>query len=60
MQQGGQGFGLPAAMEFFVNAQLRLFELLLFPGSSECGITADRLDACANAAAVLIALDQVG
>jgi hypothetical protein len=37
---------------------IRLLEMLLFPASCEYGISWDRVDGCANALVVLIALDQ--
>jgi hypothetical protein len=57
MRKGLEGFGLNLSSEIFPRATERLLEMLLFPASCEYGISWDRVDGCANALVVLIALD---
>ena len=64
---GGVGFGaaviahsLDGSVEpqsLFSYALQRLFEMIIFPSSSDYGIATDRIDACASAFCTLIAMD---
>ena len=60
--KGGIGFGPGAVVletgESIFSASLqRLFQNVIFPSSSDYGISTDRIDACASAFATLIAMD---
>ena len=59
---GGIGFGPGAIMNetgesVFSFGLQRLFEIIIFPSSSDYGISTDRIDACASTFATLIAMD---
>ena len=66
---GGMGFGPAASVAVAVNQAgaatdslfsfclQKLFEMIIFPSSSDYGIASDRIDACACTFSTLIAMD---